>query len=95
MHRICRTRVRKWIGKRDQESANLLLDRVNDVTDGHIPFFTSDQLPKYEDALLQTYGTWVTPERKGSRGRCPHPRLIPVEDLPFTPAMAAGITNHE
>jgi transposase-like protein/IS1 family transposase len=69
------------VGKRNQDSANLLLDRVKDITDEHIPFFTSDQLPEYEDALLHTYGTWVTPDRKGSRGRCPHPRLIPGEDL--------------
>lgn len=69
------------VGKRNQESADLLLDRVKLVTDEHIPFFTSDRLPEYEDALLHTYGTWVQPERKGSRGRFPHPRLVPVEDL--------------
>ena len=38
------------VGKRTQENADLLLDRVKDVTDGHIPFFTSDQLPEYDDA---------------------------------------------
>ena len=69
------------IGKRVQENANLLLDRVKDVTDTHIPFFTSDQLPEYDDALLHTYGVWVHPERKGVRGRYPLPRLVPVEDL--------------
>jgi len=31
------------IGKRTQQSANLLLDRVLHVTDAHVPFFTSDQ----------------------------------------------------
>jgi transposase-like protein/IS1 family transposase len=82
------------IGKRNQESANLLLDRVNDVTDEHIPFFTSDQLPEYEDALLHTYGTWVTPERKGSRGRCPHPRLIPVEDLLYAQVVKVRDGGH-
>ena len=69
------------IGKRTQENANLLLDRVKDVTDEHIPFFTSDQLPEYDDALLHTYGVWVQPERKGLRGRYPQPRLIPTDDL--------------
>lgn len=69
------------VGKRDQESANLLLDRVKQVTDEHIPFFTSDQLPEYEDALLNAYGTLVQPERNGSRGRFPGPRLIPDKDL--------------
>jgi IS1 family transposase len=69
------------VGKRTQESADLLLDRVKQVTDEHIPFFTSDQFPGYEDSLLHTYGTWVQPERNGSRGRFPRPRLIPAADL--------------
>ncbi len=82
------------VGKRDQESANLLLDRVKDVTDNHIPFFTSDQLPEYEDALLHTYGVWVTPERKGSRGRCSQPRLIPVEDLLYAQVVKVREGSH-
>ena len=69
------------VGKRNQESADLLLDRVKDVTDEHIPFFTSEQLPEYEDALLHAYGTWVQPERRGSRGRFPNPRRVPAADL--------------
>lgn len=69
------------VGKRTQENADLLVDRVKDVTDKHIPFFTSDQLPEYDDALLHTYGVWVQPERKGERGRYPLPRLVPTEDL--------------
>jgi IS1 family transposase len=71
------------VGKRDQESADLLLDRVKQVTDEHIPFFTSDQLPEYEDALLYAYGTWVQPERNGKRGRFPYPRLVPAKDLRY------------
>lgn len=71
------------VGKRNQTSADLLLDRVKVVTDEHIPFFTSDQLPAYEDALLHTYGIWIQPERKGSRGRFPHPRLVPPEELRY------------
>lgn len=52
------------------------------ATDAHnIPFFTSDQLPEYDDALLHTYGFWVQPERNGTWGRHPHPRLVPVDDL--------------
>ena len=39
------------VGKRTQESADLWLDRVNYVTDDHIPFFTSDQRPEYTEAL--------------------------------------------
>jgi len=59
----------------------LLLDRVKDVTDTHVPFFTSDQLPEYDDALLHTYGVLVQPERNGTRGRYPQPRLVPADDL--------------
>ena len=69
------------VGKRSQESADLLLERVKAVTDAHIPFFTSDQLPEYAEALLHTYGTWVQPARQGRRGRFPQPRLVPVADL--------------
>ena len=71
------------VGKRTQTTANLLLDRVKAVTDHHIPFFTSDQLPAYQNALLHTYGIWVQPERNGSRGRLPKPRLIPAPDLHY------------
>jgi len=69
------------VGKRTQESANLLLDRVAYVTDVHIPFFTSDQLPEYPSALVHTYGTWYQPQRKGNRGRYPKPRRVPLPDL--------------
>jgi IS1 family transposase len=82
------------VGKRDQESANLLLDRVKDVTDDHILFFTSDQLPEYKDALLRTYGVWVTPKRNGNRGRCPQPRLIPVEDLLYAQVVKVRNGGH-
>lgn len=56
----------------------MVLDRLKDVTDEHIPFFTSTE---YEDALLHTYGVWFQPERKGERGRYPPPRLVPTDDL--------------
>jgi IS1 family transposase len=55
------------VGKRTQENANLLLQPVVSVSDGGIPFFTSDQLSAYESALLHTYGQWVQPERNGNR----------------------------
>jgi IS1 family transposase/transposase-like protein len=69
------------VGKRTQPSADLLLDRVKAVTDQHIPFFTSDQLPEYTDALLHAYGTWYQPTRQGDRGRYPKPRRVPRPDL--------------
>jgi IS1 family transposase len=71
------------IGKRTQSNAELLLDRVAFVTDEHIPFFTSDQLPEYAAALLHTYGTWYQPTRRGTRGPIPKPRLVPQPDLVY------------
>jgi IS1 family transposase len=69
------------VGKRTQESANLLLDRVAYVTNDFVPLFTSDQLPEYQTALLHTYGMWVRPPRNGTRGRFPNPRRVPLPDL--------------
>ena len=78
---VCRMVVAFVVGKRTQENATLLLRRVKAVTDDHIPFFTSDQLPAYENALLEVYGQVEQPVRKGSRGRYPLPRLVPVPEL--------------
>ena len=69
------------VGKRNQDSANLLLDRVVYVTDDHPPLFTSDQLPEYRTALLHAYGVWHQPQRKGDRGRYPKPRRVPCPGL--------------
>lgn len=69
------------VGKRTQESANLLLKRVAHVTAKRLPLFTSDQLPEYRTALLQVYGPWVQPARNGNRGRCPEPRRVPPPDV--------------
>lgn len=68
-------------GKRTQANANLLVARVKAVTDQTIPFFTSDQLPEYREALLHAYGIWQRPARQGSRGRHPAPRRVPPPDL--------------
>jgi len=71
------------VGKRTQPHADLLLRRVAAVTNGTIPFFTSDQLAEYPTALLNTYGHWVRPPRKGDRGRYPAPRLEPPPELVY------------
>jgi IS1 family transposase/transposase-like protein len=69
------------VGKRTQESANLRLSRVVQVTDDHVPFLESDQLSAYHTALLQTYGEWYQPERQGDRGRYPALRRKPLPNL--------------
>jgi transposase-like protein/IS1 family transposase len=71
------------IGKRTQASADLLLARVAHVTDTHIPFFTSDQLPEYANALVATYGEWYQPPRQGGRGAYPKPRRRPLPELVY------------
>lgn len=75
------------VGKRTQENATLLLQRVEAVSDHHIPFFTSDQLPAYEAALLEAYGRLEQPKLRGTRGRHPSPRLVPSPDLLYAQAV--------
>jgi len=74
--------VLAWVvGKRTLCAARQLVAQFKSATDGHIPFFTSDALPHYAEALLDVYGVWMTPPRQGTRGRFPHPRRCPPPDL--------------
>jgi IS1 family transposase/transposase-like protein len=78
---VCKL-VPAWVvGKRTLPNARKLVFRLKSATDGHIPFFTSDELPHYADALLEIYGVWQTPPRQGQRGRYPLPRKYPPPDL--------------
>ena len=71
-----------WVvGTRTLCAARQLVAQLQSVTDDHIPFFTSDALPHYAEALLEVYGVWMTPVRQGTRGRFPHPRRCPLPDL--------------
>ena len=74
--------VPAWVvGKRTLRHARRLVFRLKSATDGHIPFFTSDELPHYANALLDVYGVWVMPPRHGTCGRFPKPRRCPPPDL--------------
>src|SRR5438132_13851203 len=42
-------------------AARQLVSQLKSATDGPIPFFTSDALPHYTEALLDVYGVWMTP----------------------------------
>jgi IS1 family transposase len=78
---VCKL-VPSWVvGKRTLPNARKLVFRLKSATDGHIPFFTSDELPHYADALLEVYGVLETPPRHGNRGRSPLPRKSPPPDL--------------
>lgn len=68
-------------GRITQENADELLEKTQQVTDGSLRVFFSDQRPEYPKAILKAWGHWVQPERKGSRGRFPKPRLQAPEDL--------------
>jgi IS1 family transposase len=78
---VCKL-VPAWVvGKRTLPHARRLVFRLKSATDGQIPFFTSDELPHYADALLEVYGEWMQPPRNGTRGRFPKPRRVPPPDL--------------
>jgi IS1 family transposase len=78
---VCKL-VPAWVvGKRTLRNARKLVFRLKSATDEHIPFFTSDELPHYADALLDVYGELKTPARRGSRGRFPLPRKYPPPEL--------------
>ncbi len=69
------------VGKRTAPHAVALLQEVKRVTAAMPSLFSSDQLDQYPHALLQVYGTLVTPERKPGPGRPPKPRLRAPDDL--------------
>ena len=54
---------------------------TKEINDGSLHVFFSDQRPQYPEAILKSFGHWVQPERKGTRGRFPKPRLEPPSDL--------------
>ena len=72
------------VGKRDQDNANVLLQRLHAVSCGSIPFFTSDQLPHSAHALLHVYGVpEVILHIPGKRGPKSTPKLLPPSDLHY------------
>ena len=70
------------VGDRTEDEAMGLLSRLQArLTRGHLPLFTSDSLAHYAKAILHTFGDWIQPQRKGSRGRMPKPRPVPGAGL--------------
>lgn len=69
------------IGKISQDNADQLLQSTKAVNDGSLHIFFSDQRPHYQEAILKSFGHWVQPERRGSRGPSPKPHLEPPPDL--------------
>ena len=80
MHKLVPT----WrVGKRTLTDARKFVKALKLRLDSHRPFFTSDDLPHYADALLSVYGVLVTPPRRFKQGRPPSPRLEPPPDLVY------------
>lgn len=72
------------IGEREEEQAVGVLTQLKTrLAAGCVPLFTSDQLPHYLKALLVVFGRWVQPQRQGSRGRFPNPRLEAPPELQY------------
>jgi hypothetical protein len=63
------------VGRHNQANANKLVEGIQDRSDGSIPFFTSDELKHYDDALLSVYGTRKEFPRTGKPGRPRKPIL--------------------
>lgn len=78
---VCKLAPAWVVGKRTLPNARRLVFRLKSATDGQIPFFTSDELPHYADALLEVYGEQVQPSRNGRRGRFPKSYRVPPPDL--------------
>jgi IS1 family transposase len=74
--------VPTWrVGKRNLTDAKKFVESLKSKHNSRLPFFTSDDLPHYADALLEVYGETYTPQRRGARGRLPLPRKQPPADL--------------
>jgi IS1 family transposase len=74
--------VPAWVaGRRTLTDGRELVECLKNRLDGHIPLFTSDDLPHYADALLEVYGQTLEPPRTGKPGRPRHAYKVPPDDL--------------
>jgi len=71
------------VGRRGQNEADQLLEIIKRRTDDTIPFFTSDDLGQYENAILKVYGIKENAQKTGKRGRPKKPKLVPPTDLKY------------
>jgi IS1 family transposase/transposase-like protein len=71
-----------WVaGKRTLKDGKKLVKCLKNKLDEHIPFFTSDDLPHYANALLDVYGLTIEPLRTGKPGRPRRTYKVPPHDL--------------
>jgi IS1 family transposase len=72
------------VGERSEEEAVGFVARLRArLASACEPLLTSDCLPHYAEAILQAFGVWIRPQRKGDRGRFPKPRQVPPAELKY------------
>jgi IS1 family transposase len=72
------------VGERSEEEAVGFVARLRArLASACEPLLTSDCLPHYAEAILQAFGVWIRPQRKGDRGRFPKPRQVPPAGLKY------------
>jgi len=72
------------VGKRTKANSYKLVEKIYSVPDGVIPFFTSDELKHYKDALLKVYGIPEDiPKEPRKRERLRKPKLRPPPELRY------------
>jgi len=64
------------VGRHIQANANKLLAGIRERSDGHVPFFTSDELKHYDAAIMHAYGIKKEFPRTGRAGRPRQPILL-------------------
>src|ERR687896_362369 len=69
------------VGRHIQANANKLLAGIRDRSDGHVPFFTSDELKHYDAAIMHAYGIKKEFPRTGRPGRPRQPILLAPKNL--------------
>jgi hypothetical protein len=69
------------VGRHIQANANKLLAGIRDRSDGHVPFFTSDELKHYDAAIMHAYGIKKEFPRTGRPGRPRQPIWLAPKNL--------------
>ena len=69
------------VGRHIQANANKLLAGIRERSDGHVPFFTSDELKHYDAAIMHAYGIKKEFPRTGRPGRPRQPILLVPQNL--------------